>query len=280
METVAIVGVGLIGGSFALALQNAGFRGRILGVSSPKSIAAAKERGAIHEGVSLTEAAERADLIYLSQPINGILNTLEVLSKTVKSDTLVTDAGSTKTQIVRKADASFSLGNFLGGHPMAGKEARGVEAADPNLFRDRPYVLTPRTGVSLKGGTRGEFVTWLERVGAIKILLTPEEHDRIVAFTSHLPQLASTAIAATLAGHLTDNPQLLSVAGPGLSDTTRLVLSSFEVWHDILVTNAADIDQALELYIDKLSKFRQNLTNLQLREEFTAASAVAQRVRR
>ena len=142
MRKVAIVGVGLIGGSFGLALRKAGFPGSIVGVSSPRSLEPALERGAIDRGATLEEAASTADLVFLSQPISGILETLRKLGPMVRRDTLVTDAGSTKQAIAEEARRSLTTGSFLGGHPMAGKESRGAGAADAELFRGRPWVLS------------------------------------------------------------------------------------------------------------------------------------------
>ena len=150
MRTIAIFGVGLIGGSFALALRKAGFTGRILGVSSPDTIRRALELNVIDAGVPAEEGARAADLIYLSQPILRIIESLPELSQWVQPGSLVTDAGSTKSMIVEQAAALFAPGQFLGGHPMAGRERRGVDAAEADLFRGRPYVLTPVLKHNLK----------------------------------------------------------------------------------------------------------------------------------
>ncbi len=204
METVAIFGVGLIGGSFALALRKAGFTGRIIGVnpgvSSDDTIRAAIALNVIEEALPAEEAAARADLLYLAQPIHTIINSLSGLNSWVKPDALITDAGSTKQAIVDRASQVISRAQFLGGHPMAGRERRGVEAAEADLFQGRPYVLTPRSPSELESPTAREFLGWIPRIGSFPVILKPDEHDRIVAFTSHLPQLASTALAATLDG--------------------------------------------------------------------------------
>jgi prephenate dehydrogenase len=162
---------------------------------------------------------------------------------------------------------------------MAGKTSRGVAVADAELFRGRPYVLTPTKKIDLETPAALHLVSWLEKVGAVPMVLTPEEHDRTVALTSHLPQLASSALAATLAAKLTGDDQL-RVSGPGLSDTTRLAQSSIDIWEDILATNTEPIARALDAYIDKLRFFRQNLTNPQMREEFEIAAALASKCRR
>lgn len=277
MQTVAIVGVGLIGGSFGLALKKAGFGGPILGVSSPATIEAALKRGAIDEGLPLAGAAARADLVYLAQPIGRILDALRRLDDLVRPGTLITDAGSTKSAIVAAARLHLRRAMFLGGHPLAGKEKRGVTEADADLFRGRTYVLTPENGQILEAPCAVRFVEWIRRMGAVPVVLNAEEHDRIVSFTSHLPQLAATALAATVAEHAGSN---LSVAGPGLTDTTRLALSSFELWRDILATNSGPIEQALAAYISKLEHLRDNLRTREIEGEFEIAAALAATLRK
>lgn len=278
METVAIAGVGLIGGSFGLALKAAGFRGRILGISSEATIRAALERGAIDEGATLEQAARKADFLYLSQPIGRILDTLHHLDPLVRPDALITDAGSTKHLIVTEARRLVQRCQFLGGHPLAGKEKRGVAEADPELFRGRAYVLAPGSPEELKTPAARSFVEWVERIGAKPVVLGAAEHDRLVSFTSHLPQLASTALAATVAANLT-SPDDLQVAGPGLIDSTRLALSAYELWRDILATNSEPIEEALTAYINELEQLRENLRTRGAQEEFVRAADLAARIR-
>jgi len=278
MQTVAIVGVGLIGGSFGLALKQAGFGGSIVGVSSEASIRAALARGAIDRSATLDEAARAADLLYLAQPIGRILDTLRHLDALVRPEALVTDAGSTKHAIVTEAHKHVRRCQFLGGHPLAGKEKRGVAEADAELFRSRTYVLTPGAPEELETPAARSFVEWLRRIGARPVVLGAAEHDRLVALTSHLPQLASTALAATLAATLTA-PDDLEIAGPGLIDSTRLALSPYELWRDILATNTESIDQALTAYINELEQLRENLRTRGAQEEFVRGAALAVRLR-
>jgi prephenate dehydrogenase len=251
MQSVGIVGVGLIGGSFGLALRKAGFRGTILGVSSRRSLGQALERGAIDRGATLEEAAAASDLLFLSQPISGILETLRLLDTLVRPEALVTDAGSTKQAIVEEARRSLRRCTFLGGHPMAGKELRGAAAADADLFRGRPWILTS----SPDHPVATEFRKWIGLFGAREIILDPAQHDRLAAWSSHLPQLASTALAALLHDRA---PEAASVAGPGLIDSTRLAMSSFDLWRDILETNQAEVSAVLDAYIEKLQTLRSN----------------------
>lgn len=265
IRQVAIVGVGLIGASFGLGLRKAGFTGSIVGVSSPRSVAAARERGAIDRAQTLEEAAATSDLIFLSQPIFGIIETLKRLDGIVKPGALVTDAGSTKSAIAAAAPDSLL---FLGGHPMAGKEQRGAEAADAELFRNRPWILTREPGEA----KALEFRRWIEKLGALPVVLDAATHDRLVAWSSHLPQLASTALAAALHDR---QPAAASVAGPGLMDMTRLAMSSFDLWRDILVTNNSEVSAALDAYIETLQGIRANFER-----DFSTGAAFARSLRK
>jgi prephenate dehydrogenase len=252
MRSVAIVGVGLIGGSFGLALRKAGFQGPIIGVSSARSVAEGVESGCIDRGATLAEAAGDADLIFLSQPISGILETIRLLNPLVNPNTLVTDAGSAKLTIVEEAARSLTRCEFLGGHPMAGKESRGASAADADLFQGRPWVLTSEPDHPVAR----VFRKWIGLFGARELIVDAATHDRLVAWGSHLPQLASTALAAAVGRNAS---QAALVAGPGLFDMTRLAMSSWDLWRDILDTNQAAVGEALDGYIAELQRLRGDL---------------------
>jgi prephenate dehydrogenase len=274
MNSVAIVGTGLIGSSFGLALKSVGFTGHIYGVSSPPAAEAALAAGAIDSIASMESAIPQADLIYLAQPISRILHTLRHLDPLVQTHALITDAGSTKQTIVSTASANIHRCQFLGGHPMAGKESRGAQAAEANLFSGRPYILTPG---NLETEAAQTFQTYLRKIGAKIVILGADDHDHLVAYSSHLPQLASTAMASMIAEVSPDSAQ---VAGPGLVDSTRLALSSYDLWRDIVSTNTEPIVEALTAYIQKLDHLRENLRTRQLQEEFTAAATFARQLRR
>lgn len=278
MNHVAIVGTGLIGASFGLALRKAGYDGAITGVSSPRAIADAVAAGAIDRGASLEEAVPDADLVFLSQTIGRILDTIRHLDPLLRPGTLVTDAGSTKCEIVDLARQCITRAQFLGGHPMAGKETRGALAADAELFRGRTWILTPDEPEELRTSCALEFRIWLDRIGGRVRVLDADEHDRVVSLTSHLAQLASTALAATVSDKLGPPPRL-DAAGPGLEDMTRLALGSYEIWRDILATNSDHIERALSVYIQKLEHMRENLRTRQLQEEFERGAALAARLR-
>jgi prephenate dehydrogenase len=267
VNAVTIAGVGLIGGSFALALRKAGFVGRIIGVSSPATIEKALARGVIDEALPLELAAAAADLVYLAQPIRRIIEMLPAVDAAVRPSTVITDAGSTKRAITEAAADSVRRGRFIGGHPMAGKESRGVEEADADLFRGRPYVLTSR---------EPELEHWIERMGARLVFLDPVEHDRLAALVSHLPQLISTALAPVLG----EEPRAASVAGPAAMDLTRLALSPYDVWRDILATNAGPIDAALGVFIAGLEELRAALRGADTERAFDRAASAARELRR
>ena len=266
-SVVTVAGVGLIGGSFAMALRKAGFAGKIIGVSSPETVRVALERGVIDEALPLRDAAGQSDLIYLAQPIERILATLDEIDPHVWPGTLITDAGSTKTAIVARATKRIRRGRFVGGHPMAGKQTRGVAEAEAELFRGRPYVLT---------SPDAELERWIKRMGARVVILDAQEHDRLVALTSHLPQLVSTALAASIAGE----PGAARVAGPAAVDLTRLALSPYEIWRDIFATNAGPIDAALGSFVQKLEELRHSLRNPEIEQEFDRAAEAARVLRK
>jgi len=264
----------LIGASFGLALRKAGFDGEIVGVSSTRAVESAVACGAVDRAAPLAEAIPQADLVFLSSTIGRILDSIRHLNPLVRPDALVTDAGSTKVEIVDTANESIRRCQFLGGHPMAGKETRGAISADGNLFRDRTWVLTPDDPAELGTPMAREYRTLLERMGARVVVMDCDEHDRVVARTSHLPQLASTALAA-----LSSDVRHLEVSGSGLADMTRLAASSYDLWRDILATNSGHIDRALADYIQKLEHIRENLRSRQLQEEFELGAALAARLR-
>ena len=279
MNSVAIVGTGLIGASFGLALRRAGFIGPILGVSSERALADAVAVGAIDRGVTLAEAAGQAELVFLSQSIGRILDTLRHLDPLLRPGALVTDAGSTKNEIVDHARQFIRRGQFLGGHPMAGKELRGAAAAEAGLFQGCTWVLTPDEPAELETPAARAFVDWLDRIGARLVVLDCDEHDRVVAFTSHLAQLASTALASSVGENLSEERHL-RVAGPGLRGMTRLALSSYDLWRDILATNTEHIDRALSRYVQKMEYIRDNLRTRQLQNEFARGADLATRLRK
>lgn len=278
METVAIVGVGLIGASFGLALRASGFQGEVIGVSSDGAIQAGLKRGAISSAASLEEATLAADLIYLAQPVDRILETIPRMKPWIRAGKLVTDAGSTKQAIVNCAQEHLPAGSFLGGHPIAGKEQRGPDAADAGLFRNRMYVLTPSGGSENDTPTVRVFRDLLTTMGCRILEMPAAQHDHTLAFTSHLPQLLSTALAATLAQD--GDARLSEVFGTGLLDMTRLALSSHELWDSILRTNKDQVGTAIDKFVQVLLGLKANLGECKVDYTFDQASGFAATIRK
>lgn len=270
MERVTIIGVGLIGGSLGLALKNHGFGGVITGVGRRETMEKARAAGAIDDACQELEPAVRqADLVYLATPISAILDLLPRVRQAAPPHALVTDAGSTKAQIADRGAALFS-GNplFIGGHPLAGSEKRGVANASADLFRGACYVLTPARREHLDAPVARAFRKWLDCFGARVVVMDAELHDEVVAWTSHLPQLVATALASTVLEKVAEDN--LQLAAGGLRDTTRLAESPYSVWRDICLTNTENIEEALNALLQKLEHLRENLRSRALQQEFEA----------
>ncbi len=273
-QRIAVIGCGLIGGSFALGLQKRGFGGEIVGCDRAEGLEKARQRGAIDSGTTeLSEAVANADLIYLATPVVTILDLLPQVAKSAKPGTLVTDAGSTKVRICRLAKEVLPESvSFLGGHPMAGREAGGIESADADLFVGAKYVLV--------GESIDEFVELVKMLGAEPVFMDAETHDWAVALVSHLPQLVSTALASTTWDETDEDGLPLSLAGPGFRDLTRLAASPYELWRDVCLTNGDNIARALDRLEQRLAHIRTLLRSRDLAEEFEKAQQTCAMLKR
>jgi prephenate dehydrogenase len=272
IRQITVIGTGLIGGSFALALRKHGFRGQIIGCDQPKVLARAKRMGAIHVGISdPIKACHGSDVVVLATPVGSIIELLERLAPHLPSESLLTDVGSTKAQIVSRAYKSFgseTARRFLGGHPMAGKEDSGVEFADANLFRGAVWFFTPVPEQKLKRGRIGEYVAWVKKIGAQTEVLDADTHDQLCAWISHVPQMISTALASTLVEEYGERAPLLESGGRALREMTRIASSPYSMWRDIALTNKTQIAGALFKLEQKLAHIRENLDTRGLEEEF------------
>lgn len=276
-----IVGTGLIGGSFGLALKQCGFAGRIVGCDRPEVLIRAEKRGAIDRGEQdPLRSTIGSQVVVLATPVMTIMDVLSRVGSAIDPGILLTDTGSTKAAIAQHAAQTFgndALARFLPGHPIAGKEHGGIEEADADLFSGATWVLTPPGGVraivspEFTRGVHGEFMSWLERIGARIIVLEPDQHDRLCAFTSHLPQMVSTALAATVNDAVGNEPALPALAGAGLRDTIRLAASDYAMWRDIALTNTRNLSDALLRMEQTLAHIRENLRNRELQAEFENA---------
>ena len=274
IRQITIIGTGLIGGSFGLALKKRGFRGRIVGCDREAILKRAQKMGAIDEGISNPlEAAHDSQIILLATPVGAIIELIERLGSTLSQQTLLTDVGSTKAEVVSRAKRVFgdnTRTRFLAGHPMAGKEHSGVEFADPDLFRDAAWLVTPSRGQNVHEGLSGEFLKWVEKIGARISMIDAEEHDQLCAWISHLPQMISTALAALLVDEFGNKP-MLDAGGRALREMTRISASPYSMWRDIALTNKKNIQQTLLKLEQRLAHLRENLDTRELAMEFDRA---------
>jgi prephenate dehydrogenase len=278
---IAIVGVGLIGGSFALAARRAGVAELITGWDSKEVLDEARARGVI-DGVEDAFASDQvsdADLVYLAAPVGAILSFLRKRGSSVKPGAIVTDSGSTKREVCRVAREALPREvAFVGGHPMSGSERAGVEAADADLFQGAAYVLVADEAVSSDAVRAVSNV--VSSIGATPIRLTAEQHDRLAARISHTPQMLSTALAIAVAR--TVEAKALTLAGSGFAEMTRLAESRWSVWEDICRTNADEIASALDEAIAEIEAVRVAVSSGDfsgLEEMFDEAGDLVRRLR-
>ena len=282
IERVTIIGVGLIGGSFALALKEAGFKGSITGCDASSALRTAGARGALDASEQDAVASvKNSDLVVLAAPVMANVGVLSTIAPHLSTDSLVTDVGSTKAEIVAHAQQLFgkhSLRRFLPGHPIAGREVSGAKHADAQLFRGAPWVLTPPGGrhaliaPEFSRGLHREFIEMLESIGARVVITTPEKHDRVLAFTSHLPQLVSTALATTVQNELGGRPELRDLSGRGLREMVRLAKSDPQLWSEITASNATNLREALALFERQVALLRETLGTPQFQRIFEQGS--------
>ena len=275
ISQITIIGTGLIGGSLGLALRKNGFRGKIVGCDRPKVLARAKRMGAIHSGIANPiEACRESQVVVLGTPVGGIIEHIEKLSPHLAPNTLLTDVGSSKAAIVARAQEAFGdnvARRFLPGHPMAGKENSGIESADPDLFRGAVWFITPLPGQKIKAGVVAEYLRWVKKIGAKVSVLDPVEHDELCAWISHVPQMISTALAATLVEEYGEDAPLMESGGRALREMTRTAASPYSMWRDIGITNKKSIGDALLKLEQRLGHIRENLDTRELEEEFERA---------
>ena len=258
LKRVAIVGCGLVGGSFALALRRAGAVGTLVGVDrNAQALAQAASLGVIDTAAeSVSDAAAGADLVVVAVPVRAIGPVLHDVALALDPQAVVTDVGSTKEDVVRAARAELRglFSRFVPGHPIAGREASGVEAATPDLFRGARVVLTP------EGETAADAVDLVracwETCGGRVAQLDAARHDRIFAAVSHLPHLLSFALVSEIASR-PDGNELFAFAAGGFRDFTRIAASSPEMWRDIALQNRAALLEELDRYGARLAVFRE-----------------------
>jgi prephenate dehydrogenase len=256
-EKIGIVGLGLIGGSIALAARELWPSALVIAVDNKDVLEIAMRRHAIDVAADDLIVLAEADLVVLAAPARQNIALLEALDDNVRQPAVITDTSSTKREIVRAARTLPARFTFVGGHPLGGAARGGLEHARSDLFRGRPWLLTP-TGDGA-GHAIEKLSAFVRAVGAEPRLLGVEAHDRLLAFLSHLPQLTASALMQVVGdavGH-----EGLALSGRGLADTTRLASSPADIWKDIAATNADEIGPALDALIAVLQELRRDLAD-------------------
>jgi prephenate dehydrogenase len=279
IQRVTILGTGLIGGSFALALKKYATDLHFAGWDRPETVQRAKSLGAIDTAFhgDLAPALQQADLIYIALPISATLDLLPEIAKHAAPHALITDACSTKLRIVQSAAEILHAPSgplFLAGHPMAGREVSGITNAHADLFRDTTYALiaAPDPSNAARDPRTNAFIKLLEKIGARPLWLGAQEHDYAVGLISHLPQLTAVALASFLYDRLDENGLPITLAGPGLRDSLRLAGSPYSVWRDIILTNREILSAELDLFARRLDDLRDRLSSRELEADFDAAN--------
>jgi prephenate dehydrogenase len=283
---VAVLGTGLIGGSFALAVRKAFPAIHITGWDKPSVLERALELRVIdHAKAELPDVLAAVDLVYIALPVGLAIERLPEIARHVARHALVTDACSTKRALCAAAEKCFPEDTvFLGGHPMAGSEVSGIDGAEASLFEGAKYALVGSEDASISteqmdgmeqtDSRIANFVRLVEAIGARPIWIDAVTHDRAAAFVSHLPQLVSVALAG-VTREATDQTGLpLTLAGRGLRDALRLAGSPYSVWRDIVLTNTDNLDLALDRLTQAIEHLRSHLRQRELEEEFSAANDV------
>ena len=255
-EQLGLIGCGLMGGSFALAMKKAGLVKRVVGYSkSPSTTERARQMGIIDvEAPSALLAVSGADLVLLAVPVSASEATFKAIRHLITPNMLIMDVGSTKLDVVEAARRVLgaNLGSFVPAHPIAGKEVSGVEHSDADLFQGKQVVLTP-IKPTLRSNVQRATQLW-SGIGAKVLTMTPEAHDSAFAAVSHLPHLLAFAFMSALTAH-PQGETFLSLAGPGFRDFSRIAASDPAVWRDILLSNRQQVLQHSLAFREALLQF-------------------------
>lgn len=276
-KQITIIGTGLIGGSFGLAVKAISSGTQIIGCDRGHVLERARKMGAVDTGnEDPGEAVQGSELILLATPVGTIIDLIERIGPIAPPGSLITDVGSTKVEILERARAVFGsqVGQrFLGGHPMAGKEHSSIFAAEATLFNNATWFFVPSgSQQDFDAAKIGAYRKLLEQIGARVAQMEAERHDRICAWISHLPQMVSTALAGILMDEFGEDADLQSISSRGLREMTRTASSPYSMWRDIAHTNTGNIAQALAALEQRLAHIRENLRTQNLREEFEKAN--------
>ena len=268
-QRVGIVGLGLIGGSIALAARQMWPASLVIGVDRKDVLERAMVLHAIDVAADDAVVLAEADLVILAAPIQQNLEILRDLPDNVTGSAVVTDTGSTKRAVVDAAAALPDRFTFIGGHPLGGAARGGIEHARPDMFTGRPWLFTPTTGHDAQA--LDKLKSFASGLGAVPQILSPHDHDRLLAFISHLPQLTVSALMHVVGDAAREEG--LSLSGRGLQDTTRLASSPADIWREVCATNADEIGSALDALITVLRQLRADLqTGTSIDEVFESAN--------
>ncbi len=256
-HTIGIVGLGLIGGSIALAARQLWPEGRVIAVDQPGVLDAALRMQAIDVAASDVAALADADLVVLAAPVKQNLLLLDQVGRVMKPSAVVTDTGSTKRDIVAAARRLPASVTFIGGHPLGGAAAGGLDHARADLFKDRPWLFTPVEMTAKTAEVIEQLSAFVSALGATPIVMDVDAHDRCLAYISHLPQFTASALMDVVGEAM--GADGLALVGRGLIDTTRLASSPPAIWTDIAASNADHIGPALDLLIARLQELRRDL---------------------
>jgi prephenate dehydrogenase len=254
-ERIGIVGLGLIGGSIALAARQLWPSSLVVAVDNKDVLETAMRLHAIDVAADDLVVLAEVDLVILAAPVRQNLALLSELDEYVRGPAVVTDTGSTKREIVDAARLLPPRFRFIGGHPLGGAAVSGLEYARPDLFKDRPWLFTPTSDAASEPLDR--LMSFATALGAVPEVVDVDTHDRLLAFVSHLPQLTASALMQVVGEAVGERG--LGLAGRGLVDTTRLAASRAEIWKDIAATNADEVGRALDTLIDLLGDLRRDL---------------------
>ena len=275
MERIAIIGLGLIGGSIGLGLKAASLKDvEIAGTArSRETLSKAKRAGAVDvDAPTPAEAVRGAKLVIIASPVLTIPGIMDEIAPALADGTIVTDVASTKGRVLRWAQEKLPRNvSFVGGHPMAGKEQSGIDAADADLFRGNPWVIVPAVDAPEAAVTT--VVSLAQTLGANVVFMDADEHDSYVAAVSHLPLALSTSLFSLVFGSKAW-PELAQIASSGFRDTTRLASGSPEMAHDIVMTNRENIVHWIDRLQVELSRLRDKIAagdSAAITEAFTKA---------
>lgn len=278
---IAVIGVGLIGGSLARACRD-GIARRVIGLDVEQThLQHALSLGLVDQADDLPTGVEGADLVVVAVPVGAIMGVVRAIAPHLGAECTVTDVGSVKGDLVAEVEAEIPAGRmYIGGHPIAGTERSGPEAARAGLFRDSLCVLTPTSRTAVDA--LGKVTRLWEEVGSRVVLMDPFLHDRIFALVSHLPHLVAYALMSTLPSLAEEGDEILRFSAGGLRDFTRIAASDPTMWRDILIRNRKEVLESITVFQKVLHRFEEMIRTqdaVRLMEEFQRAKEMREQLR-